>query len=165
MQTFLPHPNFVVSVMQLDRQRLGKQRVEARQIQRAIQGVREAAHCDKAMSTEEWRSARTEAFTKIGWAMHPATVMWRNHVTALMLYGDCCIREWVRRGYENNMPLLLARGHHSEEMYSDSVTMPEWLGSEELHRAHRSVLLRKDPDWYGQWGWTETPDLEMVWPA
>jgi hypothetical protein len=34
-----------------------------------------------------------------------------------------------------------------------------------LHDSHRSNLLRKDPQWYGQFGWTVPDDLPYVWPV
>lgn len=43
--------------------------------------------------------------------------------------------------------------------------MPPWLGDEALHASHRSNLIRKDPEWYGRFGWTEPPDLPYVWPV
>lgn len=78
MQTFLPYPNFACSAMVLDRQRLGKQRLEAQQILNAIQ------HGG-------------------GWARHPIVAMWRENVQALRLYHDVMVREWERRGYVSNM--------------------------------------------------------------
>lgn len=78
MQTFLPHPNFACSAMVLDARRLGKQRLEARQI---VSAIRHGG----------------------GWRRHPIVIMWRDHVPALQLYGDVMIREWVRRGYVNTM--------------------------------------------------------------
>lgn len=82
MQTFLPYPDFGRSVAALDRARLGKQRVEAMQILKALAG--------------ETR----------GWVNHPATRMWRGFAPALAAYHDAAIREWVRRGYRNTMPFL-----------------------------------------------------------
>lgn len=140
MQTFLPYPNFVASVACLDTARLGKQRVEARQIQTALQ-------------TGEG-----------GWVRHPATRMWQGHVLALMLYGDCAIREWVRRGHTNSMPLMLARLPDDPVTLPPGITMPPWLGREDLHASHRSRLLMKDPEHYGRMGWTEEPGREYVWP-
>lgn len=135
MQTFLPYPNFTVSAMHLDRARLGKQRVEALQISRSLHGITN------------------------GWSNHPAVRMWRGFERALDLYRDVMIREWIRRGYQNNMVIVF-------EDLSDlsSVTMPTWLGDERLHSSHRSRLLLKDPDWYNQWGWTEEPGAEYHWP-
>lgn len=42
--------------------------------------------------------------------------------------------------------------------------MPPWLGDSDFHASHRSNLLRKDPEYYGEFNWTESPDLEYVWP-
>lgn len=132
VQTFLPYPNFVVSAMHLDYRRLGKQRVEARQILRAI---------------------------SVGgaWSNHPAATMWRGCETALEVYGDVMIREWMRRGYNNSMPILW-------DVIPDC-RMPSWLGDPEFHATHRSRLLLKDPVWYGQFGWTEEPGREYIWPG
>jgi hypothetical protein len=45
------------------------------------------------------------------------------------------------------------------------VALPPWFGRDEFHAAHRANLLRKDPEYYGQFGWTESPDMEYVWPV
>lgn len=82
MQTFLPYVDFDLTAQCLDTKRLGKQRVEALQIYRALRGL-----------------------TK-GWVNHPATKMWRGNEYALMLYHDAMIREWVRRGFRNTMKLF-----------------------------------------------------------
>lgn len=63
----------------LDYRRLGKQRVEAKQILNALSGV------------------------SGGWVNHPATRMWRGHERKLNYYMACAIREWIRRGYNNTM--------------------------------------------------------------
>ena len=129
MQTFLPYPDFEKSLQALDYRRLGKQRVEAFQILRAIrQGG--------------------------GWSNHPATNMWRGHVNALKLYHNLCIDEWLQRGYQNRMKKMRITG---------PVCYPPWFGREDFHAAHRSNLLRKDPEFYGRYGWLEPPDLPYIW--
>lgn len=80
MQTFLPYADFRASAAALDWRRLGKQRVEAYQLLRALRG--------------ETR----------GWASHPATRMWRDREAALGAYMNAMIDEWVARGYQNTMP-------------------------------------------------------------
>ena len=85
MQTFLPYPDFKKSLQTLDYRRLGKQRVEAYQILRAIKYGG-------------------------GWQHHPVTKMWRNHINALKLYHNLCIDEWVRRGYKNSMEKMKISG-------------------------------------------------------
>jgi hypothetical protein len=80
MQTFLPYEDFNQSLSCLDYRRLGKQRVEAKQILNALLGESK------------------------GWRNHPATKMWAGFEPALMQYHNMCIDEWVNRGYNNNMP-------------------------------------------------------------
>lgn len=135
MQTFLPYPDFRASAKALDCRRLGKQRVEAMQILKALRGK-----------------------TK-GWVNHPATIMWRGYEDALGMYMNACISEWIARGYKNNMPPYTFNDPGS------LVSLPRWFGNEKFHAAHRANLLRKDPDFYGQYGWTEDPSTEYIWPT
>ena len=87
MQTFLPYPSFSHSAKVLDYRRLGKQRVEAKQILNALR--------------------------KGGaWSRHPATLMWRGYEHALTAYMNAMINEWVARGYNNTMRLLKVPKHH-----------------------------------------------------
>lgn len=85
MQTFLPYADFRQSAAVLDYRRLGKQRVEVKQLLNALTGQSK------------------------GWANHPAAIMWRGYEQALMVYGNACIYEWVSRGYNNTMPYWPAR--------------------------------------------------------
>lgn len=141
MQTFLPYPNFACSAMVLDRQRLNKQVLEARQILSAMQNGG-------------------------GWRNHPAVKMWRGHTNALRFYHDVMWREWVRRGYNTTQSELLPRPTDPDlvRMWADSIIQPSWMGREDFHASHRAALLRKDPAHYGQFGWTEEPSGDYVWP-
>ena len=98
MQTFLPYPDFRKSLQTLDYRRLGKQRVEAMQLVKAIY-------------IEDY-----------GWRKHPCCKMWMDYPEALQLYHDIAIDEWIKRGYNNNMPLFRVK--------ESEVTMPHWLGNE-----------------------------------
>lgn len=91
-----------------------------------------------------------------GWVNHPAAVMWRNYLDALKWYHNLAIEEWVRRGYNNNMPMM---------KYNSMMEFPHWLGDPGFHASHRSNLLRKDPVYYGQFGWIEPHDLPYIWPT
>ena len=88
MQTFLPYPDFRLSVQCLDSKRLGKQRVEAKQILNILLN-------------------RTQ--TK-GWRNHPTTLMWVGYANALKLYFNECVQEWLSRGYVNRMPMEIISG-------------------------------------------------------
>ena len=92
---------------------------------------------------------------KMGWQHHPAVKMWQGYEDALAMYHDTMIMCWLERGYKNNMKLT----HVSQ------AKMPPWMGDPQFHASHRSNLLRKDPVYYGQFGWTEPPDLPYVWPV
>jgi hypothetical protein len=137
MQTFLPYPSYKESARVLDWRRLGKQRVEAYQILRAL--------------TEE----------SYGWRNHPATKMWSGYEKQLSIYGIEICKEWKKRGYRDS---LLPKFESYKEMFKDS-KKPEWLGNEDFHSSHRSNLLRKDFSWYSQYNWREEPTMEYVWPT
>jgi hypothetical protein len=136
MQTFLPLPNFHATAEVLDYKRLGKQRVEAWQILRAL---------------------RNE--TK-GWVNHPATVMWRGHEQSLILYGIVICNEWIKRGYQDALlPQFQA------ELTDPNAPLPWWFGFKPLHLSHRSNLIRKDADYYSKkFDFEITPNnLPYVW--
>ncbi len=135
MQTFLPYNDFKESAKVLDRQRLGKQRVETLQLLKALRGE-----------------------TK-GWVNHPAAKMWRGYENALAIYGVVICEEWVRRGYKDTCREKIMAYRDTDS----AVVVPRWLGDEDFHASHRSNLLRKDPEHYGKFGWTEPDDLPYVW--
>ena len=135
MQTFLVDQNWYISARHLDNKRLGKQRVEAMQILRVLAGK-----------------------TK-GWRNHPAVLMWYGHEKYLAVYHDIIVQEWVSRGFKNNMPLLAPPGGGRLQC------LPSWTYSKRLIDSHRSNLLRKDPVFYGQYGWDVGPDLPYYWPV
>ena len=88
MQTFLPYKSFKESLKSLDWRRLGKQRVEARQVLNIL---------------------RDKTSTK-GWRNHPITRMWEGYDNALAEYMNLCIQEWIDRGYNNNMEFAKISG-------------------------------------------------------
>lgn len=140
MQTFLPYDDFADCARVLDRQRLGKQRVETLQIMKAL------------------------TIPTYGWQNHPAVKMWRGYENALMDYQSATCYEWHDvRGYKDTClgktTALLG------ELTPIEQSEPSWLGDEDLHASHRSNLLRKDEEWYRQFGWTEPTNLDYVWPV
>jgi hypothetical protein len=136
MQTFLPYPDFAASAQCLDDVRLGKQRVEAYQVIRTLDGVTS------------------------GWRHHPVVRMWRGYEGALVEYGLAMCREWTGRGRADTVHDKLLVHARPEPR-----PLPPWLGDPAVHASHRSNLLRKDPAWYGRFGWSEPPDLPYVWPG
>ena len=79
MQTFLPVASFQESAKMLDYRRLGKQRVEARQMIHVLEGK------------------------TLAWSRHPCVGLWRGHTKALQLYFNIISEEWVGRGYKHTM--------------------------------------------------------------
>lgn len=134
MQTFLPYPDLWESANCLDRQRLGKQRVEAMQILNALNGLSR------------------------GWVNHPATRMWRGFEPALTQYLRACIIAWELRGYQNTM-------RTPEFISPTNFVYPPWFGRDDFHASHRSNLIRKNPQHYSLYGWTEPQDLPYIWPV
>ena len=152
MQTFLPYPDFAESVKCLDRQRLGKQRVEAWQI---LCVLHSQGHAEMARL-----AGKTPA-----WSNHPAVQMWRGYSSSLAIYCEHVCLEWERRGYRDSIRQRLWQ-------LSGVCIHPPWLGRADFHSAHRAILLAKQPDWYNRFGWTEQPAVRnakgsfpYVWPA
>lgn len=133
MQTFLPHTDYVKSARLLDYRRLGKQRVEARQILVALR---------EPWSVQEYR-ARKGKEPGNGWMRHPYTLRWKGYEPSLMWYFRCMVLEWVRRGYVNNMvvPTIDEIG---------TMVTPPWV-NENLAREHRRLLYSKNPVFYSKW--------------
>lgn len=141
MQTFLPSPSYSESARILDYRRLGKQRVETKQILLAM------------------------SKTSGGWVNHPATKMWRGYEVELCQYGlhMCC--EWVRRGYKDTLGEFFMDSLWQYESDGRTLALPPWMGDERIHASHRSNLLRKDREFYSQYGWAEPDDMPYIWPV
>lgn len=146
MQTFLPYPSFSESARVLDYRRLGKQRVECKQLLAALD-----------YEIRDGELIKCDTFPARGWMNHPAAKMWRGYEAALAEYMTVIVLEWLRRGYNNTLEIL---DTNNARLFLN----PPWLGDEAFHASHRSNLLRKDPGYYGQFGWAESLDLPYVWP-
>src|SRR4051794_41349047 len=85
MQTFLPYPDFARSADVLDTPRLGKQRVEALQVLRALE------------------------LGEYGWRSHPVVRMWRGRTPALVAYGLAVVRAWQARGHAHSTYELITQ--------------------------------------------------------
>lgn len=120
VNTFLPYANFSESASALDVKRLGKQRLEAKQIINLLEKTTE----------------------KKGYKNHPAVKMWKDNVDALKLYYNIIVKEWIKRGYKNTMQLYEL---HTDE---DNISMPWWLNNQDFHYAHQASLLRKNENYY-----------------
>jgi hypothetical protein len=137
MQTFLPYPNFAQSAACLDWQRLGKQRVEAKQIYLAL---------------------TTPSY---GWQNHPAVKMWRHWEISLATYGEIICLEWRKRGYNDT---LLPWFQERSALRPDLQPCPPQFDTA-FCTSHRSNLLRKLPSHYRPL-WPDVPNnLPYIWPV
>jgi len=137
MQTFLPDSSWMVSARILDRQRLGKQRVEAYQILRALRGESK------------------------GWVNHPATRMWRGYERGLIYYTTIMCDEWTRRGYKDSIRDKVTAMLDDHPTYEQ----PWWMREPQLFISHQSNLVRKDPTYY-KWYFPQVQDdLPYYWPV
>ena len=141
MQTFMPYDNFEESAKCLDYRRLGKQRVEAKQI----------------IDLLEKYDAGID-ISKLPWGNHPAVRMWIGYTISLKDYYNDILSEWISRGYNNNMPFLFTM---LPKLYN--IKKPEWFGRPDFHDAHKSNLLRKDKEFYGKYNWDIPDDLPYKW--
>ena len=146
MQTFLPYADFKKSAECLDYRRLGKQRLEAKQIIDLLE-----------------KHDAGEDISKLGWGNHPAVRMWIGHTYLLKAYYNEILDEWIRRGYKNNMK------HYDIPISDDWLNpyapyeQPPWRFRKDFHDAHKSKLLQKDYEYYKQFEWDVDLNLEYKW--
>lgn len=106
----------------LDTKRLGKQRLEAMMILRALKKE-----------------------TK-GWMNHPATKMWTGYELALKKYFNETVSEWVRRGHNNTYELFPEVEQH--ESSSQTILQPPWISNTHVLNSHKARLIQKDASYY-----------------
>ncbi|MET8143093.1 MSMEG_6728 family protein [Sphaerisporangium sp. NPDC005288] len=150
MQTFLPYPDFTATARVLDPRRLGKQRVEALQVLRAL------------------------TVRGYGWRHHPVVRMWAGYEEALVAYGVAVCHEWCSLGRADTCLGTMTRelaehcavaAPRPQSLLGGADELPPWLGDRALHLSHRSALLRKAPEFYRPIFGDEPDDLPYVWPA
>lgn len=138
MQTFLPEADYATSAKILDNKRLGKQRVEAYQMLRALRGD-----------------------TK-GWVHHPATKMWRDNEYELALYGLTMSIEFIERGFDGYKMVEIFNDELVRYADQNKEKYPWFVTFEPLLTSHRSNLYRKDPIHYSRYAHIGS-DLPYVW--
>lgn len=122
MQTFIPYDIHLFSARALDRQRLGKQRVECKQILMALVG------------------------DSTGWVNHPATRMWRGSERFLADYALIVCAEWRERGYVDNLAPWFEEVRGRFDL--SAMQRPSWWRDRNVHDSHKAQLLRKSPEHY-----------------
>jgi len=122
-----------MSAQMLDRQRLGKQRVEGMQLLNAITRLHIGVPAEH-----------------VGWSNHPAIKMWRNphgvFMPALIDYTQACIDEWVLRGFKNTISLDVYRNFVDTHRSRMTAHRPHF--SDAMYESHRCRLAQKKPEHY-----------------
>jgi hypothetical protein len=127
VNTFVLSSDLKENFRYLDYKRLGKQRVEAKQILNVLEGK----------LTKSGKELK-------GYKNHPIVKMWSRHICGLKLYLNYCIEEWVSRGYNNTMQ----KENIDEEYEKEEDLLPWWVFNKQVQNTHKASLIRKDPDFY-----------------
>jgi hypothetical protein len=133
VNTFVTAPTVEECASNLDNKRLGKQRVEAKQIIDILE------------------SNKVQGFSN-----HPIVGQWRGFTQALKVYYNAMFDEWAERGFKNEKlsryqivqdPKL---SHLVKDPNEIVVMFPAWFFSPIMHLTHKCDLYRKKPEFYGQ---------------
>ena len=162
VNTFIIYSDIYQTMKALDYRRLGKQRVEAKQIIDLLEYYDE-----------------NDEFPEKGWKNHPAVLSWIGYTNALKAYFNICLLEWVNRGYNNTMESYdvkeskyIAREcefdgktcifeKKTKYSYPKFVSFPPYLFS------HQAALYRKDPKFYDFFDMDELEEyinIGYLWP-
>lgn len=139
MQIFSPYRSFIDISNCLDKRRLNKQKIEIYQILNCI------SLGDKAK----------------GWKNHPAVKMAHGYELFFIDYALEIADSCLRIGYKDT---LIPKIKVFREIFKGEYKKPFYWGNEKFHSSHRSNLLRKDPIYYGKFGWKEDNTQEYFWP-
>jgi len=123
VNTFITYSDLKKNFKILDYKRLGKQRLEAKQILNVLEGKQE------------------------GYKNHPIVKMWQDHIPGLKVYLNYCIDEWVSRGYNNTMQKETI-DLSENDVDNEIDLLPWWCFNKQVQNTHKASLIRKDPDYY-----------------
>lgn len=164
VNTFITSSYLPNTFKDLDYRRLGKQRVEAKQIIDILEKIDAG-----------------EDVSSIGFASHTATKMWIGYTNALKAYYNLCLDEWINRGYKNKMvkyDIDETRFTNRESVFDGVKTtfltedteysFPPFTSFRPFILFHRSALYKKDPKYYVKFLNEELEpyvDLGYLWPS
>lgn len=156
MQTFLPFHDFSQTAQCLDQKRLGKQRVETKQILETLLNIR--------IKFDGTNIIHLEPSANKAWQNHPAILMWKNYEFCLAYYGIVICNHWINHyGFKDSCKPCFSYMIQSFVTKKDLV-FPSWLGNQDFHKSHQSNLLRKNPDHYTKFFPDVPHDLPYIWP-
>jgi hypothetical protein len=132
VQTFAPLQDATEIAKVLDYRRLGKQRVETKQLLMALLGLDKAGEPTTVPASPHTR-------------YHPITRAWAGHEFALWQYGMAMCIEWIGRGYNSTIHTWF----EAVEAGLDSAPgWPWWWGTPQITDNHQRMLVWKEPSHY-----------------
>jgi hypothetical protein len=141
MLTFLPMIGFFKSLRTLDDARLGKQRQDAFNLLKTLLGGTSDLPNDNPAL----------------WSVR----MWQGHEYALGVYGMSACNVWSERGNKDRLAFEI---HELLDGFPHDLVSPPWMGDLNVHRSHRSYLIRRKPQHYAH-QWPNTPEsMPIIWP-
>lgn len=143
VNTFIIVPDIEQTAKMLDKQRLGKQRLEAKQLIDILERYDQTGTCDG------------------GWSSHPALRSWKGYTNSLKAYFNIIVNEWISRGCQNTMKLYPidtkryrvvkcnfdGKTAHFQGPF-DEYCYPFWVSFPPLYMSHQAALCRKNPEYY-----------------
>jgi hypothetical protein len=155
--TFLIDPDFKTNAKLLDYRRLGKQRLEAKQIINILENYYE---WDIVNDNGNIKLVRREK--KQGFNHHTAVMMWWGYVNALKHYYNIIVQEWISRKYKNTMAFY--------DVDESKIVYPPWLNWPQLYYSHRARLCEKNPTFYSFLKGTYPIEYDIynhtyIWPS
>jgi hypothetical protein len=110
-----------------------------------------------------------------GWKWHPGVTMWAGSEELLAYIAVNVNEEWAQqvatsRGETRASMNGLVKQYHEQleamgfdlKELKSLVKTPWWWGHERFHEGEKSMLLRHDPEWYGQF-FPKTPNNLCEW--
>lgn len=132
MQTFITSHIFADAAASLDRLRLGKQRVEAKQILLANLRLED--------------SDKTPFYSRV--RKHPVARAWKGFEFYLAEYGKVICTEWTRRGYKDTLWQFFYDLALAASVTND---YKKWWKDPKTVRFYQALLHHKSPELYPQW--------------
>jgi hypothetical protein len=94
------------------------------------------------------------------WPNHSVSKMWLDYHYQLCEYAKEICLEWRRRGYKDVQYDVVCE----MQKHLIDTGLPPWFGNKTFHRAHKSNLVRKKPDYYRKY-FPDVPDnLPYLYP-
>lgn len=185
--TFLPFKDFEASVKSLDNKRLGKQRVEAKQIINLLEYLDNCIYVKEDTKSQErplhidekyrqiifynedtpfnTKAQYTKNVTDIIPDLSSRKIAWINHPAVRMWYR---YTNALKEYYNHCLQEWLNRDFNNTMEFYDLndkvIKYPWWLGWDTIHFSHRASLNRKDPKYYKFEVPEEYTRYTYVWP-